>query len=439
MRVAVLGGDGYCGWATALYLSRKGHSVAIADNFARRQWDHELGVQTLTPIRPLSERLSVWQNLTGETIELFVGDVTEYDFMSSVVQDFEPDAMIHFAEQRAAPYSMIDRKHAVFTQVNNVVGTLNLLFALREFQPDCHLIKLGTMGEYGTPNIDIEEGYITIEHNGRRDTLPYPKQPGSFYHLSKVHDSHNIMFACKIWGLRATDLNQGVVYGTMTDEVSMDEALINRFDYDEVFGTVLNRFCVQAAIGCPLTVYGKGGQTRGFLDIRDTVRCIEIACLNPAARGECRVFNQFTEQFSVLDLAHLVQTAGKKLGLTVEIDHLDDPRVEAQEHYYNAKHSKLIELGLEPHLLSDSLLDSLMNVALKYRDQIDANVMMPQINWREPHNERRQQSTTSHASMVGTSVEASASLGTAGVAAGGSNGNGGTAKGARREKTKPGR
>src|SRR6202521_6164150 len=226
MRVAVLGGDGYCGWATALYLSMKGHFVAIVDNFARRQWDHELGVQTLTPIRPMSDRLRIWQELTGNTIELFVGDVTEYDFLSAVIKDFEPEAVVHFAEQRAAPYSMIDRKHAVFTQVNNVVGTLNLLFALREFQADCHLIKLGTMGEYGTPNIDIEEGYITIEHNGRRDTLPYPKQPGSFYHLSKVHDSHNIMFACKAWGLRATDLNQGVVYGTMTDEVSMSEALI---------------------------------------------------------------------------------------------------------------------------------------------------------------------------------------------------------------------
>jgi UDP-sulfoquinovose synthase len=444
MRVAVLGGDGYCGWATALYLSRKGHTVAIADNFARRQWDHELGVQTLTPIRPLSERLSVWQNLTGETIELFVGDVTEYDFMSSIVQDFEPDAVIHFAEQRAAPYSMIDRKHAVFTQVNNVVGTLNLLFALREFQPDCHLIKLGTMGEYGTPNIDIEEGYITIEHNGRRDTVPYPKQPGSFYHLSKVHDSHNIMFACKAWGLRATDLNQGVVYGTMTDEVGLGEALINRFDYDEVFGTVLNRFCVQAAIGHPLTIYGKGGQTRGFLDIRDTVRCVEIACLNPAARGECRVYNQFTEQFSVLELASMVQTAGKKLGLTVKVDHLADPRVEAQEHYYNAKHSKLIELGLEPHLLSDSLLDSLMNVALKYRDQIDPGVMLPRINWRHPRNERRtQNSATSHASIIettiGTSIETADSLGTAGVAAGGSNGNRGTARSAHSTNSKPGR
>ena len=388
MRVAVLGGDGYCGWATALHLSRKWHSVAIVDNFARRQWDHELGVQTLTPILPLADRLRVWQELTGRAIKLFVGDVTDYDFLSTVIRNFEPDAVVHFAEQRAAPYSMIDRKHAVFTQVNNVVGTLNLLFALREFQPDCHLIKLGTMGEYGTPNIDIEEGYITIEHNGRRDTLPYPKQPGSFYHLSKVHDSHNVMFTCKTWDLRATDLNQGVVYGTMTDEVAMGEALINRFDYDEVFGTVLNRFCVQAAIGHPLTVYGRGGQTRGFLDIRDTVRCIEIACLNPADPGEFRVFNQFTEQFSVLDLACLVQAAGKKLGLTVEINHLPDPRVEAQEHYYNAKHSKLIELGLEPHLLSDSLLDSLMNVAMKYRERIDPAVMLPQIDWRQARNQR---------------------------------------------------
>jgi UDP-sulfoquinovose synthase len=269
------------------------------------------------------------------------------------------------------------------------VGTLNLLFALREFQPDCHLVKLGTMGEYGTPNIDIEEGYITIEHNGRKDVLPYPKQPGSFYHLSKVHDSHNMMFACKIWGTRATDLNQGVVYGTMTDEVALDEALINRFDYDEVFGTVLNRFCTQAALGHPLTVYGKGGQTRGFLDIRDTVRCVELACLNPAAKGEFRVFNQFTEQFSVLDLAHLVQNAGKQMGLKVEIDYLSDPRVEAEQHYYNAKHSKLIDLGLAPHFLSDSLLDSLIDIAVRYRDRIDTALFLPRVNWRQPKNDRR--------------------------------------------------
>jgi len=403
MKIAVLGGDGYCGWATALYLSKQGHSVAIVDNFVRRLWDHELNAQTLTPIRPLSDRLRVWQAVSGKIIESFYGDVCDYDFLASTLRAFEPDAVVHFAEQRSAPYSMIDRSHAVFTQVNNVVGTLNLLFALREHRPDCHLVKLGTMGEYGTPNIDIEEGYITIEHNGRKDILPFPKQPGSFYHLSKVHDSHNIMFSCKIWGLRATDLNQGVVYGTMTDETAMDEALINRFDYDDVFGTVLNRFCIQAAIGQPLTVYGKGGQTRGFLDIRDTVRCIEIACENPANRGECRVYNQFTEQFSVRDLAKMTVTAGKKLGLNVEVDHLQDPRVEAEEHYYNAKHSKLIDLGLKPHLLSDSLLDSLMNIAIKYRDRADASLMLPQVNWREPRNDRRLQMSKTARNSLGAS------------------------------------
>jgi len=391
MKIAVLGGDGYCGWATALYLSNRGHSVAIIDNFVRRLWDHELGVQSLTPIRPLADRLRVWHELTGKTIELFVGDVTDYDFLASAIRELEPEAVVHFAEQRSAPYSMIDRNHAVFTQVNNVVGTLNLLFAIREFAPDCHLVKLGTMGEYGTPNIDIEEGYIKIQHNGRSDVVPYPKQPGSFYHLSKVHDSHNIMFTCKVWGLRATDLNQGIVYGTVTDEAALDDTFVNRFDYDEIFGTVLNRFCVQAAVGHPLTVYGKGGQTRGFLDIRDTVRCIEIACLNPADRGECRVFNQFTEQFSILEIAQMVKKAGKELGLSVEINHLPDPRVEAEEHYYNAKHSKLLDLGLEPHFLSHSLLDSLLNIALKYRDRIDTSLIQPRVNWRRTRNKLRSQ------------------------------------------------
>ncbi|MGH9713200.1 MAG: NAD-dependent epimerase/dehydratase family protein [Candidatus Acidiferrales bacterium] len=432
MRIAVLGGDGYCGWATALYLSRKGHMVAIVDSFARRQWDDELGVRTLTPIRTLPERLKVWKDITGKTIDLFVGDVTDQEFLSSTIDAFEPEAVVHFAEQRSAPYSMIDRNHAVFTQVNNVVGTLNLLFALRELRPDCHLIKLGTMGEYGTPNIDIEEGYITIEHNGRKDVLPYPKQPGSFYHLSKVHDSHNMMFACKAWGLRATDLNQGIVYGTMTDEVALDEKLINRFDYDEIFGTVLNRFCVQVAIGHALTVYGKGGQTRGFLDIRDTVRCIEIACLNPAASGECRVFNQFTEQFSVLEVAHLVKSAAGKLGFSVEIAYLPDPRVEAQEHYYNAKHSKLIDLGLQPHLLSDSLLDSLMNIAVKYRDRIDASLIPPQVNWRNPHNNRRVPEA-----MAASAASSGAGLETVATSAGKGNGASRRPNGSRKRQGEP--
>jgi UDP-sulfoquinovose synthase len=397
MKICVLGGDGYCGWATALHLSKNGHEVAIIDNFLRRQWDFELGAQSLTPIQPLADRLRVWQELSGKSIELFVGDVNDYDFLSGAIESFQPDAVVHFAEQRSAPYSMIDRKHAVFTQVNNVVGTLNLIFALKELRPDCHLVKLGTMGEYGTPNIDIEEGYIRIEHNGRSDVLPFPKQPGSFYHLSKVHDSHNLMFACKIWGLRVTDLNQGVVYGSVTDEVVLDEALINRFDYDEVFGTVLNRFCAQAATGHPLTVYGKGGQTRGFLDIRDTVRCIEIACLHPAQPGEFRVFNQFTEQFSVLELAKMVQAAARKLGMRAQIEHLPTPRVESEEHYYNAKHSKLIDLGLQPHYLSDSLLDSLVNIAVRYQDRIDTSLFLPQVQWRRTRNQRTRQSSVSAA------------------------------------------
>ncbi len=388
MNILVLGGDGYCGWATSLYLSAQGHRVAIADSLVRRQWDRDLGVETLTPIASIQDRLQIWERGSGNDISYFEGDVTDYQFLASIIETFQPQAVVHFAEQRSAPYSMIDREHAVSTQVNNVVGTMNLLFALRELAPDCHLVKLGTMGEYGTPNIDIEEGYIEIEHNGRKDVLPFPKQPGSFYHLSKVHDSHNMMFACRVWGLRATDLNQGVVYGTSTDETDLDARLVNRFDYDEIFGTVLNRFCVQAAAGHPLTVYGKGGQTRGYLDIRDTVRCIEIACQTPAKPGEFRVFNQFTEQFRVLELARMVKEASKKVGLKVEIDHLPAPRVELEEHYYNAKHSKLVDLGLEPHNLSESLLDSLLNVALEHRDRIDSSLFMPRVNWRNAKNDR---------------------------------------------------
>ncbi|MGB3637889.1 MAG: NAD-dependent epimerase/dehydratase family protein [Rivularia sp. (in: cyanobacteria)] len=381
MKVLVIGGDGYCGWATALYLSNRGYEVGILDNLVRRHWDNELGVQTLTPIAPIQQRIQRWKDLTGKSIDLFIGDITNYEFVQKALHEFEPESVVHFGEQRSAPFSMIDREHAVLTQVNNVVGTLNILYAMREDFPDCHLVKLGTMGEYGTPNIDIEEGYITIEHNGRKDTLPYPKQPGSFYHLSKVHDSHNIHFACKIWGLRATDLNQGVVYGVLTEETGMDEMLINRLDYDGVFGTALNRFCIQAAINHPLTVYGKGGQTRAFLDIRDTVRCVELAIANPAQPGEFRVFNQFTELFSINDLAMMVKKAGNAIGLNVDINHLENPRVESEQHYFNAKNTKLLDLGLEPHLLSDSLLDSLLNFAVKYQQRVDNKQILPKVSW----------------------------------------------------------
>ncbi len=386
MKILVLGGDGYCGWPTALHLSKLGHRVGIADNFIRRLWDCELGVETLTPIRSLHARVEAWQECTSRSMDIFVGDLCDYSFVRRMFERFSPDAVVHFAEQRSAPYSMIDREHAVFTQVNNITGTLNLLFAMRDVAPECHLVKLGTMGEYGTPNIDIEEGFLEIHHNGRKDVLPFPKQPGSFYHLSKVHDSHNIAFATKIWGLRTTDLNQGVVYGTMTDEIALDERLVNRFDYDEVWGTALNRFCVQAAIGHPLTVYGKGGQTRGFLDIRDTIRCIALAVDNPPKSGEFQVFNQFTEQFNVKQLAELIAKAAKPLGLTCRIEHVPDPRVEAEEHYYNAKHTKLIDLGLKPHFLSDSLLDSLLNIAVRYKERVDAKVIWPTVKWRQTKN-----------------------------------------------------
>ena len=378
----VLGGDGYCGWPTAIHLSVSGHDVVIVDSLIRRAWDIELGTESLTPISTLAERVTAWRQASGCQISLEVGDLLDWQFLDRVVSDHRPDAIVHFAEQRAAPYSMIDREHAVFTQYNNVIGTLNLLFAMYEHAPDCHLVKLGTMGEYGTPNIDIEEGYIDIEHNGRRDRLPYPKLPGSFYHLSKVHDSHNIHFACRTWGIRATDLNQGVVYGTTTPETRRDPRLVNRFDYDDVFGTALNRFCVQAAIGHPLTVYGSGGQTRGFLDIRDTVRCIELAIENPPEPGEFRVFNQFTEQFSVEQLADMVVGAAATLGIRAEIEHCENPRVELEEHYYNAKHRRLVDLGLEPHHLSEALLDSLLNIAIEHRDRVIGGVIDPQVDWR---------------------------------------------------------
>jgi UDP-sulfoquinovose synthase len=385
-RVLVLGGDGYCGWPTALHLAERGWTVGIVDSLIRHAWDRLLGVSTLTPIRPLSERLAAWVRLGGSPIASWIGDICDYEFLSDVVTGFAPDAIVHFGQQRSAPFSMIDRAHALTTQVENLKGTLNVLFAVKENAPECHLVKLGTMGEYGTPNIDIEEGFINIEHKGRRDRLPFPKQPGSFYHLSKVHDSHNIAFCCKVWGLAATDLNQGVVYGTITPETVRDPALINRLDYDEIFGTAVNRFCVQAACGEKLTVYGEGGQTRGFLDIRDTVRCVELACLHPAAPGEYRVFNQFTEQFSVGELATLVLMAASRVGVAAHIEHLPDPRVEAERHYYNARHTALTELGLEPHLLGEAVLQSILSVALKYRDRIDKTRLHPSVDWRRTSN-----------------------------------------------------
>lgn len=383
-RVMIVGGDGYCGWATALHLSQRGYEVCIVDNLARRNYDLTLGLDTLTPIASIHDRVRKWQEVSGKQIQLEIGDICDWEFFGDAFKRFDPEHIVHFGEQRSAPYSMIDRQRAVYTQHNNVIGTINVLYAIKDIKPDCHLVKLGTMGEYGTPNIDIEEGYITITHNGRTDTLPYPKQGGSFYHLSKVHDSHNIHFAARAWKVAATDLNQGVVYGIRTDETMAHEMLINRYDYDGIFGTALNRFVVQAAVGHPLTVYGKGGQTRGFLDIRDTVRCIQIAIDNPAKRGDpMRVFNQFTEQFSVNQLAEMVSKEGAKLGLKVETISVPNPRVEAEEHYYNAKHSKLEALGLKPHLMQDSMIDSLLQFAVQYKDRCRMELIKPAVDWRK--------------------------------------------------------
>jgi len=380
-RILVLGGDGYLGWPTAMAFSRQGHRVAVLDNFAKRRWELEIGVRPLLPISTLHERVRAWKEVTGLDIELFVGDLTDYAFVESVFASFRPDAVIHYGEQPSAPYSMIDVRTATYTQANNVVGNLNVLFAIRDLAPETHLVKLGTMGEYGTPNIDIEEGYLTVNHNGREHTFLYPKTPGSLYHLSKVHDSHNIHFACRIWGLRATDLNQGVVYGIETDETKLDPRLATSFHYDEVFGTALNRFCVQAVIGHPLTVYGQGGQTRGYLNIRDTVQCVTLAVANPAAAGELRVYNQFTELFSVLELAERVREAAAHLGREVRIEHTPNPRKEAEAHYYNAKHSKLLDLGLQPRLLSEELIDTMIGTIERHADEVNRDIILQGVRW----------------------------------------------------------
>jgi UDP-sulfoquinovose synthase len=384
MRVLILGGDGYLGWPTAMHFSNRGDEVHIVDNYLRRKMHAEAGTDSLTPIAPnLLSRVNAWRELTGHTILATEGDLADWSVVQRLFQDWTPDAIIHYGEIPSAPYSMMDRQRATLTQYNNVINTLNVLWAMHDYAPDAHLVKLGTMGEYGTPNIDIEEGWIEIQHGGRSDRMLYPKMPASLYHCSKVHDSTNIEFCCRAWGLRATDLNQGVVYGIETEQTRIDPRLITRFDYDDVHGTVLNRFCVQAVMGHPLTPYGKGNQTRGFLNIEDTLSCVELACRHPAAAGEFRVFNQFTEQFSINELAELVQVACVEYGLKpAEICHVDNPRVEKEDHYYNAKHTKLVDLGLEPHLLSETLVGHVFEVIERYRDRLMKDHILPRTTWR---------------------------------------------------------
>lgn len=381
MRVLILGGDGYLGWATAMAFSRRGFEVAVIDNYFRRTACLELDKEPLFPLPTLPQRASLWHSLSGRTIEVHIGDVCDYPFLLSVMKNFAPDGVVHYAEQPAAPYSMIGHQEAVFTITNNLVSTANLIHAVKEHDLNCHIVKLGTMGVYGTPNIDIEEGYLDVEHKGRTHKFLYPKTPGSLYHLTKAQDGDLLYFYCRMWGIRVTDLNQGPVYGLETEESRQDERLVPIFNYDDIFGTVLNRFLVQAVAGVPLTVYGEGGQTRGYLNIIDTIACVELALRHPAAAGEYRVFNQFVETFTVNDLAARVQAAGKTMGLQVEIKKIPNPRKEAEEHYYNPTHTGLLSLGLQPHYLTEEVLVEMLELVNKYKHLINQELIFPRVKW----------------------------------------------------------
>ncbi len=382
MNILILGGDGYLGWATAMHLSARGHEVSVVDNYLRRTICRELDRDPLVDVPKLDERAKIWKVASGHKINVEIGDITDYEFLTKVFKETAPDVVVHYAEQPSAPYSMMGRDRAASTVSNNLITTLNVAFAIRDLAPKCHLVKLGTMGEYGTPNIDIEEGYLDVVHNGRKDTFLFPKLPGSIYHLTKVQDSDMLYFSTRIWDLAITDLNQGPVYGIETDELAADERLAPIFNYDDVFGTVLNRFVVQAVCGVPLTVYGKGGQVRGYLNIRDTLQCVELAVNNPAQAGEFRVLNQFTETFSVNDLAAHVKKVGDEMDFGVSIKSIENPRRELEEHYYNPKNTGLLELGLKPHFLTDEVIAGMLEYVGRHSGRINKERIMPEVGWR---------------------------------------------------------
>ncbi len=381
MRILILGGDGYLGWPTAMNLTARGHEVAVADNYLRRRLCREENTEALFEVPNLHKRSEIWESLSGFKIPVFIGDLAEWDFVEEIFQQFRPDGIVHYAEQPSAPYSMLNRRAAMLTLQNNLDVTANLIFAVRQFCPNVHIVKLGTMGEYGTPNIDIEEGWIDIEHKGRKHKFLYPRQAGSLYHTTKIMDTDLLWFYVRMWGIRVTDLMQGPVYGLITDENKENEELFPFFNYDELFGTVLNRFAVQAVCGYPLTVYGKGGQTRGYLNIKDTLNCVRLSLENPAKQGELRIFNQFAETFSVNELADRVQRVGKQLGLNVEIKQMENPRKEAEEHYYNPAHTGLLELGLKPHYLTDDVLVQMMETVIRHKQNINRDSIFRGVKW----------------------------------------------------------
>jgi len=380
MKVVILGGDGYLGWPTAMHFSKK-HEVLIVDNYLRRDLTRKHDVESLWPVPNLQERVRIWHECTGHTIEARIGDCCDYPFLSSLFEEFKPEAVIHYAEQPSAPYSMMNHEAALLTLNNNLQSTLNIAWAVREYCPQAHIVKLGTMGEYGTPNIDIEEGWLEIEHKGRKDTFLFPRQASSLYHTTKIQDTDLLWFYVRMWGLRVTDLMQGPVYGLETDETMLDSRLNTIFNYDELFGTVINRFVVQAIAGYPLTVYGKGGQTRGYINLRDTIACVELAMLNPPKAGQLNIFNQVTETFSVNQLADMVARVGKKRGHNVKIKSIENPRVEAEEHYYNPRYSGLKDLGLEPHYLTDEVLDAMFAAVEEHKENIQEHKIFRGVKW----------------------------------------------------------
>jgi UDP-sulfoquinovose synthase len=394
MHILIFGGDGYLGWPTAMAFSALGHEVTVVDNYFRRNACAELDVGMLYPVPLLPDRARLWHELTGREIRVVIGDLTDPECMRSLFTGKPvyqwavnqgssdiPEAVIHYAEQPSAPYSLMDYKRANFTIANNLLVTNNLMFAIRDFSPDTHIVKLGTMGEYGTPNIDIEEGWIDIEHKGRRDRFLFPRQASSIYHTTKIMDTDLLWFGVRMWDLRVTDLMQGPVYGIETDETVIDPRLRTIFNYDEVFGTVINRFIVQSVIGHPLTVYGAGGQTRGYLNIRDTLQCVAKAVEQPAAPGELRIFNQIMETFTVNELADIIAAAGRRRGHDVTVRHLENPRKEAEEHYYNPAYHGLLELGVTPHFLTDDVLDGMFAVVEENRRAIRNDVIFKGIKW----------------------------------------------------------
>jgi len=381
MRVIILGGDGYLGWPTAMHLSAKGHETVVADNYLRRTICKEQNVIPLYEVPDLTKRIAIWKKVSGREIIPFIGDLTDWSFVETLFQAFTPDAVVHYAEQPAAPYSMLNRQAALLTLNNNLNVTANLIFAVREFCPEAHIVKLGTMGEYGTPDIDIEEGWIDIHHKGRAQKFLYPRQAGSLYHTTKIMDTDLLWFYVRMWDIRVTDLMQGPVYGLFTDETGDEKNLLPFFNYDEIFGTVLNRFVVQAAAGYPLTVYGKGGQTRGYLNIKDTLNCIRLAIETPARKGELRILNQFTETFSVNQMAHWVQKVGNQMGLDVTIERIENPRKEAEEHYYNPRHTGLLDLGLEPNYLTDRVIARMLEFAIAHAHHINREQIFRKVVW----------------------------------------------------------